>query len=281
MSRSLRLCFDRMAALAGLFRPDAAAISFLSYLVGVMLTGRRLEASDFLMAALITLISTNFIYSYNCLTDRHEDAVGHPERPLPSGRLHPSAAGIYCLFLLFAAIIYPFFVAASPVGLGLLLLLPILGILYSAPPLRLRRFPVPAILIICTGLVIPLTLGLLRGEPLRQTWPITAGVFLFCLAAVPLKSMEEVEEAHQTGRTNVYLSIGRGLFFYSAIGLVLSGAWAFLMLPGPMRIYLELVSGLSLVLLGYSTLRRRTAGLYRNIIRLIILTGIGLALISL
>lgn len=281
MKSILKTSLQRLKALAGLFRPDAAAISFLSYLVGLLLVDHTLEASDFGMAALITFISTNFIYSYNCLTDRHEDAVGHPERPLPSGRLSAFTAGLYSLALLIAALIYPFFFSDSHISLLLMLLLPVLGILYSAHPFRLRRFPLPSILIICTGLVIPLTLGLLQGASFQQIWPITAGIFLFCLATVPLKSMEEVEEARQTGRSNIYFQTGRKLFGFSGFGLVLSATWAFLMVKGPMRIYLELISGFALIIVIYSSRKAEAKGLYRSIIRLVILTGLVLAILTL
>ena len=161
-----------------------------------------------------------------------------------------------------------------------MLLLPVLGILYSAPPLRLRRFPIPGILIICTGLVTPLTLGMLEKMPPTDVWPVTAGVFIFCLATVPLKSTEETEEARRTGRPNLYLRQGRKLFFYSAAGLLIGAAWALWMMTGAMRVYLLLLCALSLPLLAFHALKANPAGLYRSIIRLVILLGLGLAFIS-
>lgn len=280
MNHSAHHNFGTLGALLGLFRPDAAAISFLSYLVGILMGGGKPGLPDIGVATLITLISTNFIYSYNCLEDREEDRIGHPDRPLPSGRLKPGLVRGYSFFLLIGAVSYPFLLDVSELSRGLMLFLPLLGILYSAPPLRLRSFPLPATLIICAGLVTPITLGLLESEKSLEFWPISAGLFLFCCSAVPLKSLEEAEEAQKTGRANLYLRFGPLLFFYSAAGLLITTAWSALLVHGAMRIFIMLLSSASLLILAIYSKKTNAAGLYRQIIRLVIFLGLVLGILS-
>ena len=69
-----------------LCRVDAALIAFFSYLVGAELAGGT-DWYDIVIAIAVTLISTNFIYSFNSWTDRELDRISKPYRPIPSGKI--------------------------------------------------------------------------------------------------------------------------------------------------------------------------------------------------
>jgi len=261
-----------------LFRPDAAIIAFVSYLVGVLLFRHGLEFSDFGMAVFLTLISTNFIYSYNCITDLKEDRITHPLRPLPAGRLKIETARLYAGVLLVSSIVGPLFLAQSPTAFILMEMLPVLGLLYSSRPFRLRRFPSAGVVIIATGLVIPLTLGMLTGGSISRIWPITSGLFLFCLAVVPLKALEEIPEDRATGRPNLFTVMGTRLYVYSGIGLVLVITWSVVLVEGIMRIFIPAISLSALLIVFFFSRKENPSGLYRTIILAVILEGLILAL---
>ncbi|MEJ2659084.1 MAG: UbiA family prenyltransferase, partial [Desulfobacterales bacterium] len=69
-----------------LCRIDVALIAFISYLFGAELAGGT-DWYDIVVALLVTMISTNFIYSFNSWTDREIDRISKPYRPIPSGKI--------------------------------------------------------------------------------------------------------------------------------------------------------------------------------------------------
>lgn len=262
-----------------LFRPDAAAIALLSYLVGVLLGGGGIGWPDIGVALLVSLVSTNFIYTVNSLADRHDDQLAHPNRPLPSGRVSVASARAYATTLFAVSVFYPFLVAGSRFSLALFLLLPALGVLYSVQPVRLRRQPWIAVVIISTGLVTPLTLGAVMTDPSFSIFPVSVALLVFCLAVVPFKSFEEMEEDAATGQQNLAGEHGHGLFVWSTFLLAGMVAWTWWMVDGPMRWFLTAiaVSVATCVLFSLTWSDRRR--LYQTIIRIVILEGAVFALI--
>lgn len=203
-----------------LCRIDAALIAFFSYLVGAELAGGT-QWPDVVIAIAVTLISTNFIYSFNSWTDRELDKISKPNRPIPSGKIKPSHALVYSIVLLVFSFVYPLFVYQSYFTLFLFFLLPILGLLYSARPIRFRRYPIPATFTISLGLVTPIMLGYFMKQSNTDLIPFFGGLFLFCLSVVPLKKIEEVEEDTQTGYSNLYSKWGLLLLLWPLSGLLL------------------------------------------------------------
>jgi len=267
-------------ALPRLFRVDAAFISFLSYIVGVLLEQDFLRVPDFMMAAFITLISTNFIYSYNCVRDYREDTISHPNRPIPSGDLDIQTARRYTMLLLFLSISLPFLLANSAGSLILMEMMPLLGLVYSAPPLHLRRYPAAGILIISAGLVIPLTLGALQTNSQSAIWPTTLALFFFCLSTVPLKALEEVEEDLMTKRRNLFELYGRKLLAISGAGILVTSILSQNLVSGIMHDFILAISLSTAAILLLFARRKDPSGLYRMIIRIVILEGFILALLS-
>jgi geranylgeranylglycerol-phosphate geranylgeranyltransferase len=203
-----------------LCRIDAALIAFFSYLVGAELAGGT-QWPDVVIAIAVTLISTNFIYSFNSWTDRELDRISKPNRPIPSGKIKPYHALVYSIVLLILSFVYPLFVYNSHLTLFLFFLLPVLGLLYSARPIRLRRYPIPATLTISLGLITPIMLGYFMKQSNTDMIPLFIGLFLFCISVVPLKKIEEVEEDRKTGYSNLYSKWGLLLLIWPLSGLLL------------------------------------------------------------
>jgi len=271
----LRSVVTRVAAYLRLYRPDAAVISFLSHLVGTELAGSPTTLRTVGVAALLSGISTNFIYSFNSATDWREDRLSHPRRPIPSGTLTSRQARAYALGLLAASVVYPFFAAPSSLTLTLFLLLPALGLIYSAEPVRLRRFPVAAVVIISTGLLTPMLLGYLMHTTDASLAPFFAALYLFCLSAVPLKAIDEQEEDAATGRTNLWARCGRRLLAWTVCSLLAGIVVAASLCSGATRAFLLAAFASTLVCVALFARRRTPAGLYQVVIILVIVEGLG------
>ncbi len=269
-----------MIAYLRLFRADAALIAFVSYLIGAELAGSA-RWQDVVAAALVTCISTNFIYSFNSWADRRIDARNKPWRPIPSGRIAAEKALFYSLFLLIMAVIYPFFIAHSLLTLLLFQLLPVLGILYSARPFSFRRNSLLSTLTISIGLVTPLILGYSMNTAETTLMPLFFGLFIYCLSVVPLKDIEDAEGDQAFGIRNLYLQYENRLPLFSLAGLTADLMWIYVV-PDPQtpKTHLTIVVFATIAcILIFQYCRLNMQKLYRTIIRTVIILAIILNII--
>ena len=269
-----------MIAYLQLFRVDAALIAFLSYLIGAELAGGA-SLQDVAAAALVTCISTNFIYSFNSWADHRIDAVNKPWRPIPSGRIAAEKALFYSLFLLVIAVVYPFFIAHSLLTLLLFQLLPVLGLLYSASPFFFRRYSILSTLTISIGLVTPLLIGYLMNTAETGLLPLFFGLFVYCISVVPLKDIEDAEGDRAFGVRNLYLFYGSRLLLFSLAGLVADLVWICAVpLPQILKIHLTVVlSSTMACILIFQCCRLNMKKLYGVIIRTVIALAIVLNIV--
>jgi len=257
-----------MIAYLRLFRADAALIAFFSYLTGAELVGgARLQ--DVIAAALVTCISTNFIYSFNSWADRRIDAVNKPWRPIPAGQVAPEKALRYSLFLLVLAVVYPFFIARTSLTLFLFELLPALGLLYSARPFCFRRHPAFSTPTISLGLITPLMLGCFMNGADHRLWTVFVALFLYCISVVPVKDIEDAEGDRAFGIRNLHLAWGDRLPLISLAGLTLDLVWIG---AAPMRealmIVVATVVAATMACIGiFRYLRLKPEKLYKAVIR--------------
>lgn len=247
-----------------LTRLDVTLIALASYLVGVRLAA-RITATDLWGALGVSLISTNFIYSFNAWADRSIDAINKPCRPIPAGLIAPSAALRYSTTLLVMSLIYPFFLTTSPLALGLLLVLPVLGLIYSAEPIRLKRRAWAAVAVTATGLVLPVQIGAFAHTSDLDAVPFFLVMFVYCLSVVPLKDIEDAEGDRLHGMGNLFERHGARLPLLSATGLVID-AVLLLCLPVPPRLRLLVGLLIAATLAVLMVLRKKPTLLYRTVI---------------
>lgn len=262
-----------------LFRADVALISFFSYIIGSVLAN-NLKVKDIFIAALLTMISTNFIYSFNSWADREIDRINKPWRPIPAGKIKPESALSYSIVLAILSFIYPFFIFTSYLTLLLFLLLPVLGILYSAKIFYLRKYPFPALIIISTGLVTPISLGYFMNKCDISMIPFFIVLFLYCFSIVPLKDIEDIDGDIKSEVGNLFARFGKNLLVFSVIGLILDCLLVFFFhFSGILKIYLFIfiISTTGLIFF-YSRLKRNLKKLYQTIIYLVIMECIIFAL---
>ena len=259
----------QLQAYLQLFRPDAALISFATFLVGAELAG-GLDCGDLVAAFCIMGFSTNFCYSFNSWADWETDAVNKPYRPIPSGRLSPRQALIYSLFLLTVSLVYPFFIAKSGPVLLAYLLLPVLGLSYSGKPFSLKLRPPISVVPVSAGLVIPIIVGYYSNtqshEPdLRMFF---ASLFIYCLSVIPLK---DIEDKRGDGDWNLYTKYGSRLPFYALAGLAADGALLIVFqAPLLLKAGLLLLFFVTGILIRWHMVRPGQMGyLYRRIIHIV------------
>ena len=258
-----------------LFRKDAALIAFISYLTGSEIAGSA-DGSDVIAAICITLFPVNFIYSFNSWADVNIDKLSKPHRPLPSGQLKPVHALVYSCALLLISIVYPFFIYSKFTPIFLCLLLPFLGLLYSARPIRLRDRPFASILIICLGLNTPMLTGYLSKSTDFSHIFLFLIIGLYCLAVVPLKKIEELDEDKEEGVLNLYGLWGSSLFIHSSSLLCLTLP-LLLCIPLPMAVKifaLSLIGSTIITIAIFIKFNINLDFIYNTIIRIVIAESI-------
>lgn len=253
-----------LRAYARLTRGDVTVIAFVSYLFGSQIAA-GLEWLDLAIGLMLALISTNFIYVLNAWADRDIDRVNQPQRPVACGEVSPSAALRYALVLFGLSLVYPFFVARSGLTLGLFLLLPLLGVLYSVRPFWLKRFSVPAILITSIGLVTPVQIGYFLKRHDAAMLPFFAVLFVYCLSVIVLKDIQDADGDHAFGLQNVYVSLGSRLLVVSLAGLALAAAvLVWFPIPRALTVFMAVIIASSAVLI---VIRRDLSHLYGRLIK--------------
>ena len=267
-----------MLQLLRLYRMDVAAISFGAYAAGLVFTG-GVEPRDLPTGLAISLISFNFIYSYNAIHDREIDRINKPGRIIPGQALPLAVARGYAALLLALSILYPFLVYQNFTNLALFLLLPLLGWAYSAPPLHLKTRLVPAVTTICVGYVTPIAIGLTSRAPvLTPEHAVVLGyVFLFALSVVPLKDIEDVQGDEPMGSRNWLSAVGlRRLLLLSTIGLAVSVVLVLAtgISPRVDGILISFSGGTAGLLWAYRALRLPPRRLYRSVLILIAVLGL-------
>jgi geranylgeranylglycerol-phosphate geranylgeranyltransferase len=260
----------------GLYRYDVALISFFSYLIATLDATGALVLADVMIAFLISAVSFNFVYTFNSWSDWRIDQVNKPHRPIPSGRIKPRRAALYSLGLLVSSVTYPFLIQASYAALFLVLSIPLLGLLYSAGP-RLKRNIISANTVTSLLYVIPVALGVLTHSQGVSSAPLLIGAFIFCMAIIPLKDIEDVKGDGRYGCGN-WLSVAgkKRLLAYSVSALLLVAVFLlFSGLNASLNFFLFFLS-LSVMtsvvlfcLFGFDPKR-----LYKTIIKIIIAEGL-------
>ncbi len=259
-----------------LYRIDAFLITFLSYLVGATVAN-NFSVMSLVVALLVAGISVNFIYSYNSWADWKIDQINKPNRPIPAGLISPQSAFYYAVSLLVLSIIYPFFIYKNLLTLGLFLLLPIIGLLYSTEPIRLKKNKFGATFTTSLLLTIPISLSYLMHTDDRTAIPCFLILFGYCLSVIPLKDIEDVEGDVTYKSDNWMAQLGSSkLFLLSISGLLLNLLLIFLLpIIAPLSIYLSIfiLSTMLVVAFFFLFIPQKLNLLYKSIIWMVIFEG--------
>lgn len=163
-------------------------------ILGILIAARggKLPVVHILPVISITITTTG-LYMLNDVFDLEIDRVSHPERALPRGTVGVRQTTFTALLLMALGTILAFsFSVTSGILVALIM---VFGVLYSAPPVRLRRFPIVPSAII--GFFV--FLSFLAGISFREatlTGKLAFGAFLLWamfLCASTAKDLADVQ----------------------------------------------------------------------------------------
>lgn len=265
-------------AYLSLYRVDAFIITALGYLTVLYIFELSLlENHNLWIMLYISSIAINFIYSYNSVSDYQIDSINKPHRPIPSGKISIENARIYCYFLLMGSIVFPFFLSKDIVVIILLLLFPLIGILYSHTFFLLKKIMLFSTLLTSMMLVLPIVIALLVNNCLQENIIETFKVFIYCLAVIPLKDIEDIKGdiAHQSENWANKFGIKK-LIFLSIVFLLTQLVIQILFYQNILidTLFLILLVCTICYLSIYLLLIKKPTKLYKNLIYINILLGI-------
>jgi homogentisate solanesyltransferase len=183
-----------------------------------------------LMGLVALLCGNGYIVGINQIYDVDIDTVNKPFLPIAAGKLSPSAGWALCIA--FATVGVSLAAANfSRLIAGLYSFGLFLGTIYSVPPLRLKRFAVPAFLIIATVRGLLLNFGVYHATRaalgLTFQWSpaigfITGFVTLFATAIAITKDLPDIEGDLRYGIRTFATSMGVRRIAMLGSGLLLT-----------------------------------------------------------
>jgi homogentisate phytyltransferase / homogentisate geranylgeranyltransferase len=205
----LWLYFFDKAKLKSLSRSILSTRSFLYVaiaVVGVVLGGGGLYPG--LLAVICTLILWQIAVSINQVTDVSEDSISKRDNPVVSAAINQQdmisiALGYCVLAVLFAVSIGYVAIVLTAASLCL-------SILYSTPPIRLKRYPFVASSVIAIFALIVFSLGFYSGPP-TNAFPIgMALAILVCYnLAINTKDLKDYEGDKKSGVLTLPVLLGQ------------------------------------------------------------------------
>jgi len=219
-------------------RIEGAPMGGILMLFGAILGAGTISLEVGLAAFALTAIAMNYVYLVNGVTDVEEDRLNSPNRPLARGDVTVREGTIYVNVLLALGVIYPFFLHPTWSQRGMVWLILGMGVIYSLPPIRFKRFPPLATIYLVINFNLPIVLGHQLSGAEGALPPYLIATLLLFLANMPLKDIGDATGDAEAGIANWsnWLS-QRGLMIMasslSVIGAVVS--WFFMPGLGTMR----------------------------------------------
>lgn len=183
-----------------------------------------------LMGLLALLCGNGYIVGINQVYDVDIDTVNKPFLPIASGALSPAMGwGLCSVFAVVGVVLTTTFydkLIASLYTFGLFL-----GTIYSVPPFRLKRFAIPAFLIIATVRGVLLNFGVYHATRaalgLSFHWSpavafITAFVTMFASAIAITKDLPDIEGDKKYGINTFATSMGVRRIAFLGTGILLT-----------------------------------------------------------
>jgi 4-hydroxybenzoate polyprenyltransferase len=207
----------RAPAWLQLLRPPNVATAFADVLAGYATTGLPVERPlAWLLASTICLYAGGVVL--NDVFDRQIDATERPERPIPSGRISASAAGILGALLLAVGVLLAVGAGRVPALVALATATSVL--LYDAWS-KHHQILGPVNMGTCRAL--NLTLGMAASAPaLTLHWPL--GFIPLCyIAGVTLASRGEVHGGGQTQARIAFALVAGTLAALGTLALTSTG----------------------------------------------------------
>lgn len=193
------------------------------YSISLATTGNNIGVENLgqMLAVWIACLCGNiYIVGLNQLYDIEIDRINKPDLPLASGEFTIQQGKLIIALTGIAALLI-----AALSGIWLLVTVAIslvIGTTYSAPPIRLKRFPLWAAICILTvrGVIVNLGLFFHYGDKLNARealnpyiWTLTLFILLFTVAIAIFKDVPDLEGDKQYNISTLTLVIGKSAVF--------------------------------------------------------------------
>ena len=195
---------SQLSALFLLPRPLNGLITALSVGIGALTAAQAPAWSAILLAALSAALINGAGNAFNDLLDIDIDRINRPLRPLPAGRLSPSAARRQSLLLAVAGCALAFWL--SPWHGLIALAVAVLLVLYSA---SLKNSLLWGNVLVAFVGAIAFPYGALAAGGLGRSWIPALFAFLFHLGREIVKDIEDVAGDQIRGERTLPLAWGR------------------------------------------------------------------------
>jgi 4-hydroxybenzoate polyprenyltransferase len=192
----------KLKALLGLIRPFRHFHFLLITFIGALLVGIS-SVPSLILALLISFFSWTFAVSFNDIYDQTEDLINEIDRPLVSGKL--SKKEMSTITLLVAMITFTFGIILSYFTTLWILIITsatiFLGIAYSLPKVRLKKYPFIATGIIGLGTFLVFLVGAFSQTSSLDQNTLTFGMILFILLTLVSlsKDLKDVKGDRKAG----------------------------------------------------------------------------------
>jgi 4-hydroxybenzoate polyprenyltransferase len=208
--------FKKIRGFANLYRADVPVIVFTGSLGGRILT---VGFSPFFLfeALFLALFPYNFVYVLNSITDRLEDSIDKPWRPLPSGTINEREAFTYLAVITVISVAgIPIIFSGAEIFLAYLVIL--LGFSYSMKPLAFKNRGLLASVVTGWGVVHPLYIT--GGSAIAFS---TTSLLFHGIGVTILKGLSDLKGDAVAGRTLITDSISlTGIYLLSFFMMFLS-----------------------------------------------------------
>lgn len=230
-----------------LYRFDVPVIVFLGTVAGRMLT-TGFNFHVILEALFLSLFPYNFVYTLNSITDKFEDSINKPWRPLPDGTLSNKEAVYWLIFITFiSAAGIP--VLFSGIEIFLAYLVIFLGISYSLPPLTLKKHLYIAPLVTGWGVAHPLYIT----GGMKLFW-VTSSLMLHAFGTTFLKDLSDIKGDKLAGRSVVTDYFGLKKIVSVSITLMSMSIVAFIFTNYP---FIGIIPAVSIIVVLYLFNKKR------------------------
>jgi homogentisate phytyltransferase / homogentisate geranylgeranyltransferase len=230
---------SRLGVLWRFSRPHTIVGTALSvvglYVIAADLPGPAPGLADLGWTLLAALAVNVFIVGLNQLEDIEIDRINKPELPLAAGELTPAQGRA----IVAASGVLPLVLALTqgPLELAGVVGALLVGVAYSSPPLRLKRFAVPAAVSISgvrSAIVNLVVFAHFSGGTIAApVWALTAFVLPFSLAIAVLKDVPDAEGDRRFHIATFTVRWGARRAVATAMGL-LTAAYLGMAIAGPL-----------------------------------------------
>lgn len=260
-----------------LYRLDVFVVTAITSLIGYTFLGVDVTWKEAGICLFIAGFVYNYVYIINALADIEADKINKADRPLPSGKLSKKTVYIYLGFVTIVSIVG---IQMLFTGLNLYMawFVLLMGLLYSIPPIALKRIPIYGAFVTGWGLIHPI---FITGD--MRILQDAIILILLAFGNTILKDLSDIEGDRAAGIKVVtdFLSV-KGVLMISFLLLVAAAVTGIFFLRNPLLSIIPAITAIN-VLYHYFKVDEETIckKIYDNAIRSTVLTAILVVVVPL